>query len=378
MATSFPLPQPVARSEPAPARERVVAVDATRGLALFLMLVDHAATYAHVNVCAESYAGHPSATWGPGWFLVGLLTNVSAPVFWFLTGTSIALLGSRERRRGETDRFLLVRGVLLILLDLLVVRPAWEPTKPTWAFEFDLLTCLGVAVLFMIPLRRLRDGVLAPLTWAMFAGYALLIRFVSEDTLERLPDVLRLFVTHDEWHAPQIGFPVLGWLPLTMAGLLVGRHVADGRWATPRACVRLGLGALAVGLAIRLASPEWRSGGGLAAFFTMQKGPPALDYLMINLAVGLIAMAGFFALRPRADRGPWRWAVALGQVPLFLFVVHLPIAFAWARILRHVLPHADAARYALTIAASLATLVPLARWYRKVKQAHRESVLKYC
>jgi uncharacterized membrane protein len=361
-----------------PIRDRLAVVDATRGLALVLMVLDHAATFVRVNVTAETYADRAVSIWGPGWYAAGLLTNISAPLFWCLAGVSVALLAHRERRPWGTDTFLLVRAFVLVLLDHFVIMPEWTPTRaPHFALQFELLTCLGVALLLMIPLRRLPDRALALLTGGLLAGYAAIVRLVPQATLERLPDLARLFVTYDLQHQPQVDFPVLGWLPLMTLGLLIGRRMADGRWRDSGPVVRLALAGVALGLALRLADPGWRFGGGIASFLTMRKGPPGLDFLALNLGLGLLLMAAFLAARPRADRAPWCWLVAWGQAPLFLFVVHLPILYLWAHELKHLLPAPDAWRYALTCAGAAATLLPMARWYRGLKRRHPAGPLHY-
>ena len=291
---------------PASRPDRLAVVDAARGLALLLMVLDHGAVFASVNVNAETYVNRAPAFWGPGWFATGLLTNLSAPLFWCLAGTSVAFLARRDRRPWTTDRFLLVRAAVLVLLDQFVMPPEWTPWRmPRYVPEFELLSTLAAALLLMIPLRRLPDRALALLTALLLAGHVLLDRLVPQAALERLPALARLWVTFDRTHSPTVSFPVLGWLPLMTLGLLIGRRMADGRWLRPGPIVRLALGGLALGLAVRLADPGWRSGGGLEAFLAMRKGPPGLDYLAVNLSVGLLLMArGYRGLKQRHPTGP--------------------------------------------------------------------------
>jgi uncharacterized membrane protein len=364
-------------------RERLLAVDAARGLALLLMVLDHAAIFARVNAVAETYAGKPVILGGPGWVVTGLLTNVSATTFWFLSGVSVALMSWRERLRNSTDDFLLIRAGVLILIDTLLVSWEWHPlAAPRVAARFDLLTCLGLSMLLMIPVRRLSDRALLILAAALFVGYAVLVRVVPDATLQRFGFPLRMLVTFDDVHPPVVTFPVMGWFGLMALGTWCGRRLADGRWQRGAPPAMAGLACLGVWLAARLtglgSADRWQPAHGLEALVLMRRGPPALDYLAFNLSFGLLALAGLMGSGDFLRRGgPGRWLVAWGQAPLFLFVTHLLVVFASARLAMHLFRHAEVPRYLLTFAATAVVLLPIARWYRNLKVHHPNGLIRF-
>ena len=370
---------------PDPVRERLPAVDAARGLALLLMLLDHAAFFAKVNVAAESYTRRPLSLWGPGWVIAGLFTNVSAPTFWFVGGLSVALMAGRERWKHATDDFLLIRAGALYLIDMVLVSWEWNPLHaPHAVVDFELLSCLATALLLMIPLRRLPDRPLIAVTAILFVGYAALIRLVPTATLESFAFPARLLVTFDEVHRPVVTFPVLGWMGLMTMGLLFGRRLVRGDWLTGRPYYLAAGICLAVWLAARLTGlgsvNVWRPAQGVQALFIMQKGPPSLDYQAFNISFGLLALGGFLDLGSAIkDFAPGRWLIAWGQAPLFLFVAHLLVTFVCARALLHLpyLRHADVPRYALTFVVTAAVLLPMARWYRALKERNPDRVIHY-
>jgi uncharacterized membrane protein len=376
-------PAPSRGAAPPSDRPRLLAVDATRGLALMLMLVDHAGFFAHVNVAAETYAGRVLRIAGPGWFATGLLTNVSAPTFWFLGGISVALMSWRERMRGSTDDFLLIRAGLLILIDLLLVSWEWDPLKPPHATAaFELLTCLAGAMLLMIPVRRLPDRALLAVTAGLLAGYAALVRAVPQEVFERLHFPGRWLVTFDVNHPPVVTFPIFGWFGLMVFGLWCGRRLADGRWRDGRPFVVAALVAFATWAVARVtgfgSADSWRPGDGLQALLLMRKGPPYLDYLAFNLGFGFLALAGFLGAGDALRRSaPGRWCVAWGQAPLFLFVVHLLVAFACARLALHVFGHREVPRYVMTVMLAALALLPMAVWYRRLKERHPATLLRF-
>ena len=364
-------------------RARLPAVDATRGLALLLMVLDHVATFARANVTAETNANYPVHLWGPGWFITGLVTNVSSPTFWFLAGVSIALLVARERHKDSTDDFLLVRAGALFLIDMVLMGWEWMPLSPPHPkVAFDLLSCIAFALLLMIPVRRLPDRWLAGFTALLFVGFSVLTHVVPQAAFEHLQFPLRPFLAFDATHAPIVTFPVLGWLGVMTLGLWCGRRLADGRWTTGAPFARVAWIGLGVWLLARLtgigSAGAWRPAAGLEALFLMQKGPPTLDFLAFNLAFGLFALAlALDAGSALERRAPERWLVVLGRAPLFLFVIHLLVAFACARFFTHVFRHATAPRYAAAFVCTAAILLPLARWYRGLKDRYPDTLIHF-
>lgn len=361
---------------------RIRAPDAARGLAMVVMIVGHASTFAKVDVAAEVYADRRLPLPGLGFMLPGFFVNLAPVLFWFLVGTSVALVTGRRASEREVDRFMLVRAAILIAVDQVLIPFLWSPTQPfRVTLIFELLTALGLALVLLVPLRRAPDAALLALAAVLALGYPQVIHHVPQARLERLPVWLRALVTYDFDHEPQITFPLAGWFVLPLLGLVAGRRLRDPAWRAPRPWLLLALASLAVGLASRLTGygdySPWRPADGPLRWFVLCKGPPGLDFLGLYLGVGLLATAALFS--PRLDwSAAWaRWLVLMGQVALFLFTVHLGICWLVARPLLHVLHAHDALRYALTCAGSLAVLTALAAGYRGLKARHPRSVLRF-
>src|SRR5215470_17594737 len=91
---------------------RITSIDLIRGAVMLLMAIDHVRVYAGVP------AGGPT----PGVFFTRWITHFCAPAFIFLAGTSAWLYGRTHR---DLSRFLVTRGLWLVLLELTVLRLAW-------------------------------------------------------------------------------------------------------------------------------------------------------------------------------------------------------------------------------------------------------------
>lgn len=103
-------------------RGRLDSVDLLRGLVIIIMALDHARAY-FTNVRFD--ATDLTQTTAP-LFLTRWITHFCAPAFVFLAGTAAFLYQARGRSRAEVSRFLLTRGFWLVVLELTVVRWAWN------------------------------------------------------------------------------------------------------------------------------------------------------------------------------------------------------------------------------------------------------------
>src|SRR5215469_15950833 len=97
------------------APSRITSIDVVRGAVMVLMAIDHVRVYSGLP------AGGPTA----GIFLTRWVTHFVAPAFIFLAGTSAFLHGRKLSGTGALARFLLTRGLWLVLLELTVLRAAW-------------------------------------------------------------------------------------------------------------------------------------------------------------------------------------------------------------------------------------------------------------
>src|SRR6478672_1242400 len=98
-------------------RARLESVDLLRGAIMVLMALDHTRDFFGVP------GQNPTnlATASAALFLTRWVTNICAPVFFLLTGVG-AYLGLRRRSPGDLSRYLVSRGIWLIVLEVTVLR----------------------------------------------------------------------------------------------------------------------------------------------------------------------------------------------------------------------------------------------------------------
>src|ERR1051326_8893728 len=163
MATGSKIPALVVKindkSAPAPSSAgRITSIDIVRGVVMLLMAIDH----------VRVYSGLPAGGPTPGIFLTRWITHFVAPAFIFLAGTSAFLHGRKLIGTGALARFLLSRGLWLVLLELTILRIAWT-------FNFDFSHYLLAGVIWVIGWCMVLLAALIFLPTPALAAFGLLV-----------------------------------------------------------------------------------------------------------------------------------------------------------------------------------------------------------
>ena len=325
-AVALPAPEAVAP----PARTRLDAPDFLRGLVMVLMALDHVRDF-FTNARFNPLDMSQTTTLI---FLTRWVTHFCAPTFVLLAGASAYLYGLRGRTRAETARFLLTRGLWLVVLELTVVRFGWffnldyqlTGGQVIWAIGWAMLVLAGLS--YVLPVRAVAGlgvliivghNLLDPLVPAQFGGAAWVWMVLHEGGLLPL----------DATHAFFAAYPLLPWVGVICAGYGFGALVALPPARRQRVLLTLGLGLTAAFVALGLfagygdttpwtpQSTPWRT---VLSFLDVQKYPPALLYVLMTLGPAIAALP---LLERWPDGAVKRFFVTFGRVPLFYYVLHL-------------------------------------------------------
>src|SRR5712692_1383579 len=105
-----------------PSRGRVDSIDLLRGIVMVIMMLDHTRDFIHSGALLFNPLDLSKTT--TALFLTRWITHFCAPVFVFLAGTGAYLRLARGKSKRELSRFLISRGIWLIVLEVTVVRTA--------------------------------------------------------------------------------------------------------------------------------------------------------------------------------------------------------------------------------------------------------------
>jgi uncharacterized membrane protein len=384
---------PAARREPATAPvlpARLTSLDLWRGAVMVLMAIDHVRVYSGVP------AGGPTA----GVFFTRWVTHFCAPGFVFLAGTAAFLYGRKGADRRELSRYLLTRGLLLVALELTVVRLSWTFTPASLAAPLaGVIWMLGwcmvlMSLLVRLPIRAIaifglatilaQDG-FGLLAGALPAGLAWVGQFVYTGGEVAVGGV-----------TVSILYSIVPWIGVMAAGYAFGVILLREPEARRRACLRIGLASTIAFLVVAVAVVAFNGNPAMPALFQVlnqRKYPASQLYLLMTLGPPI-------ALLPLAEKARGWLARVLeefGRVPMFYYLLHIPLIHALALIawiLRDGQAHSEwfvtapyvsieaAARWGLPLlyfvfVIAVVMLYLPCRWFAQVKSRGRQGWLRY-
>lgn len=364
-------------------RARVASIDVLRGLAMVVMALDHVRDFAD----SAQFDPMDLTRTTPAYFFTRWITHYCAPTFVFLAGVSASLAGAR-RTRGALARFLVSRGLWLVILEFTVVRYGWRfQAHPD--LRFMVIWVLGVSMIALAAAVYLPRWAIAALSVVVIAGHHLLDGVASGPLTSW--DGTPIDPSAFDWiwailHVPYypVNYPLIPWFAVIMAGYAFAPLLGGDAVARRRRLVLLGAG-ITIGFvvlrAINLYGDEpWQGPRVVLAFLDVRKYPPSLLFLMMTLGPAIALLPAFERLAPTPVG---RFLAMFGRVPMFFYLIHiyvahlLPLLAAWI-----VTGHAATGQFDLWAvyllwAIVIALMYPLCRWFDGVKARRRDWWLSY-
>lgn len=388
---------------------RVAAIDALRGIVMILMALDHVRDFVHRAAMSSSPTDLTTTT--PVLFMTRWVTHLCAPVFMFTAGLGAFFWWNNRKTKNQLSIFLLTRGLWLVILELTVMRLAYNFTfSRPYPYLLLVLWVLGVCMIGMAALVRL------PIRWLAVGSIAMLVLHNLLDGVSG--SQLGLGGWWNVLHQPGVfrlaggiiivGYPVVPWISVMALGFCFGRVLLLEPAVRRRFLVRIGtaltLGFVMVRALNRYGDPvAWSVQGSpvytLLSFLNTSKYPPSLDFLLMTLGPALLAL-GWLDRSGLSRANP---LCVLGRVPLFYFVLHFYAAHLVAALLAllrygspalgflfHPVPSMGGPRelfppgfgYDLWVVYAVWALVvvgiyPACRWFAKLKERRRDWWLSY-
>ena len=270
-------------------------------------------------------------------FLTRWITHLCAPTFFLLTGTG-AFLTLRSKSVAGLSRFLLTRGIWLILLELTVIRCLGYQFNVDYQVTLlVVIWALGWAMVALAALVWLPVPAVLAVGVAMIGGHNLLDAVKSANPLWVILHA-QGFVLNRPGLVVFVAYPLIPWVGVTAVGYALGqvyRWEAERRRRVLLKCGFALTGAFAV---LRLINQygdpvPWASEPSgaltLVSFLNLTKYPPSLLFLLMTLGPALLILRALDGGTPSLLRP----ALVFGRVPLFYFVLHLTLIHLLAVVL---------------------------------------------
>ena len=411
---------------------RIDSIDLLRGIVMVVMMLDHTRDFVH----SAAYQFDPTdlSRTNVALFLTRWIMHYCAPIFVFLAGTGAYLQFARGKSKKDLSRFLITRGLWLIVLEFTLVRlGATFSVDYRFLGMMQVIWVIGVSMIVLAALIHLPLRVIAGIGVAMIALHNLLDRFHVQGWQgpgTAVPSYgAKLFIILHQanepfpivgWPSPVVFvlYPLIPWLGVMAAGYAFGVIYKWDRARRRRLLLLLGSAATVLFIVVRAINlygdpSRWSQQSTIVftvlSFLNTTKYPPSLLFLLMTLGPAMLALAFFesplevdkakpsvtVGLLPR--RGLRNFFVTFGRVPLFFYLLQWPTAHLIA-----VIVHAAAGKpwrwmfgsligveppppgvgfnlavvYACWLVGVL-LLYPLCKWFAGVKARRRDWWLSY-
>ena len=316
---------------------RLSSVDSLRGLLLVLMALDHARSFIHKS--------HPSEFWGvslPNYdgdviaLMIRIVTHVCPSGFFLLMGISMALFSQRGELNGrELRRHFLIRGTLLVLLQITLVNIAWliggmsatvakekygltvlpGDTGNVWVY-WGVLSSLGTSMIISSFVLSFKPSILLILALAILVAEWFLIEGQVVDG--SVNGLLRIIGIPGQSDWLLVRYSISPWISLTFIGIALGPLIKNG-FEIKHIMKLAGIFCLSFLVLRFLSLGDYHQiqTNSFIDWLNFTKYPASVVYLCFTL--GLLAllysMCSLFNL--------FRIFVTFGKATLFFYIVHL-------------------------------------------------------
>jgi uncharacterized membrane protein len=347
-------------------KERIHSIDFLRGIVMMIMLLDHTRDFVH-HGAMMSDPTDPATTTVP-LFFTRWITHYCAPVFVFLSGTSIFLQKMNGKSNTELSRFLFTRGLWLVVLEFTVIRflITFNFDYGSFAGMAQVIWAIGVSMIVMAALIYLPLKLVGILGVAMIVFHNLLdpLNLPPPIAFGGSPDLLQAvwLILHQQSVIPVgggsiifVAYPLIPWVGVMAAGYALGSVYTWDADERRKWLLAIGVAATVLFVAIRASNfygdpSPWRNqvefvesvrerveAGEMGpnasvptpqmsepeftivSFFNTTKYPASLLFLLMTLGPALMVLA----LTDRISGRPvWqKIAIVFGRVPLFFYIL---------------------------------------------------------
>lgn len=395
---------------------------------MVIMMLDHTRDFVHRDVLQGFDPTDLSRT-NVVLFFTRWITHFCAPVFVFLAGTGSYLQWARGKSKRELSRFLLARGLWLIVLEFTVVR-----LFVFFHFDYRFMGAAQVIWVIGVSMVLLAGLIHLPLRLVAAFGVAMIFlhNFLDDIRVQgwrgpesAVPGVWSKLwiILHQPFEpVPVAGFPspvvfviypLIPWVGVMGVGYAFGRLYQMNAQQRRRLLVTIGSATTALFIILRLINrygdpSRWSQQDSwvftMLSFLNTTKYPPSLLFLLMTLGPAILMLAWIETTGVRLKNRDYsafkrirNFFITFGRVPLFFYLLQwltahlLGVVLHWAAgkpvawmfssqiLLTGPPPGVGFSLGAVYICwiVGIILLYPLCKWFAGVKARRRDWWLSY-
>lgn len=385
---------------------RIQSIDLLRGLVMIIMALDHTRDFFH----SQAFTGNPLdlTTTTPILFFTRWITHFCAPIFVFLSGTSIYLQSLRKNKK-QLSIFIIKRGLWLVLIELIVMSFAFTFDIHYSIFILQTIWAIGISMIILGLILWLPFAAILALGAVIVFGHDCLDFAEAKNTggfgfgwsLLHHQNRFHIWGNHNLF----IFYPFLPWTGLMLLGYCTGKLFTKDFNSNYRRKILLLLGICIILFFIALRasniygdpfpwSAQKNSFFTFLSFINTNKYPPSLLYMCMTIGPALLLLALFESAR----NGLARIIIVYGRVPFLYYILHFYILHLLCMILFLMRGHTfneglhqtgspfkfvnAGEGYSLGVVyiiwiSVVIVLYPICKWFSDYKQTHKKWWLSY-
>jgi uncharacterized membrane protein len=380
--------------------KRISSIDYVRGFVMIIMALDHTRDLIHYSSISQSPTNLATTT--PALFFTRWITHICAPTFVFLSGTSAFLSFKNTNNFAASRRFLLTRGLWLLILEFTLVNFAIWFDVHFAVLLFEVIATIGVGFIVLGLSLKASPKTLGIIGLVIIFCHNLspLIPFSDGSVLKR---ILMLLFGQTSFPLSAgttflMGYPPVPWLGIMLVGFACGKFFEWPESKRRKLFLRIGITSLLLFALVRFINiygdsvPWSKQQSGMytiLSFMNITKYPPSLVFCLCMLGIMFLLLYLFEGI----NNSFTRFLNVYGKVPLFYFIVHFyvihiimfMIVFMQGYSTRDMVFGFNFGRpkpgspsgvglvviYLIWIGVVL-LMYPLCKWYGNFKERHRE------
>ena len=387
-------------------KTRIESIDILRGIVMVIMALDHVRDFFHLS--ANTLDALDIINPNPPLYFTRWITHFCAPIFVFLSGTSIYLQSLRKKRK-ELGIFVVKRGLWLIFAEWTIISFAWTFNPYLHFIIFQVIWAIGISMVLLGLLLLINTSYKT----ILIIGVVIVLGHNVLDFIEAKPDFKANFwwdIFHtgsfkfypvSKNHTALLVYPFIPWTGLMLLGYSIGKLFESHISAAHRAKMLRagGLFLILFFVVVRFTNVygdpnDWAIGPTFLqtflSFIKVHKYPPSLMFMSVTIGGGLIALSYLENVKNKFTNV----MKTFGRTAFFYYILHIylihliAVAFYFIHGNRmsdiwntgknfpflFVVPGQGEnliAVYAIWLAVVL-ILYPVCKWYDNYKTSHKE------
>ena len=384
-------------------KTRISSIDIVRGIVMVIMALDHVRDFFHAD--ASAFNPTDMTKTYPILFYTRWITHFCAPTFIFLSGVSIRL-GLQRKTKNELAKYLLTRGIWLIIIEQSVFRFVFS-----FSLQYDMLMFLvfwsiGGSMIVLAALIYLSPRTI------LIIGLAIIFGHNAFDIFRLTPGDagygIWTFLMQSGFVPPAMVVPyaLIPWLGIFLAGYGTGALYLKDFDAKQRRKILLNTGVAAIVLFIVMRAinvygdlAPWEVQKNVVftimSFINTTKYPVSLLFTLMTIGPVLVLLSW---LEKTSNKTLERMSV-FGRVPFFYYLMHFLVMHIAALSLYLIISGTPFSQLNFSItqtlggipkgfgytlgwtyvawAGTILIMYPLCVWYDRYKTTHKSWWLSY-